>query len=105
MLFIRSASTDLYQRAIDQFMIDVEFYFGEIGSYINDLSNEERTLYLCAFILFLIYVIVARARRKYNPGSLGRQFAGAVLLIGVVLIGGGALIESGGGSYSGIFRI
>ena len=105
MIYTLSASTDLYQRAIDQFMIDVKFYFGEISSYFSDLSVEERTLYLCAFILFLIYVIVARARRKYNPGSLGRQFAGAVLLLGVVLIGGGALIESGGGSYSGIFRI
>jgi hypothetical protein len=86
-------------------MIDVEFYFGEIGSYFNDLSNEERTIYLCAFILFLIYIIVARARRKYNPGSLSRQFAGAIVLLGVVLIGGGFLIETGGGSYSGIFRI
>ena len=105
MLSMRSASTDLYQRAIGQFMIDVEFYFGEIGSYLNDLSNEERTLYLCGFILFLIYIIVARARRKYNPGSLSRQFAGAIVLLGVVLIGGGFLIETGGGSYSGIFRI
>ena len=105
MLYALSASSDLYQRAVDQFLIDVRFYVGEISSHFSDLSNEERTLYLCAFILFLIYVIVARARRKYNPGSLGRQFAGAVLLLGVVLIGGGALIESGGGTYSGIFRI
>ena len=105
MFYIRSASTDLYQRAMDQFMIDVQFYFGEISSYIKDLSNEQRMLYLCAFILFLIYVIIARARRKYNPGSLSRQFAGAVLLLGVVLVGGGALIESGGGNYRGIFQI
>lgn len=105
MLYALSASSDLYQRAIDQFLIDARFYFGEISSYFSDLSIEERTLYLCAFILFLIYIIVARARRKYNPGSLGRQFAGAILLLGVVLIGGGALIESGGGTYSGLFRI
>ena len=105
MLFIRSASTDLYQRAIDQFMIDVEFYFGEIGSYINDLSNEERTLYLCAFILFLIYVIVARARRKYNPGSLGRQFATAVLLLCAVFLGGSILFSAEPGSLGGIFAV
>ena len=105
MFFVLNASSDLYQRALDQFMVEVRFYFGEIGSHFNDLSIEERTLYLCAFILFLIYVIVARARRKYNPGSLSRQFAGAILLLGGGLIGGGALIESGGGTYSGIFRI
>ena len=105
MFFVLNASSDLYQRAIDQFMVEVSFYFGEIVSYFYGLSIEERTLYLCAFILFLIYMIVARARQKYNPGSLSRQFAGAILLLGVVLIGGGALIESGGGNYSGIFRI
>lgn len=105
MFFTRGASTNLYQRAIDQLMIDVNFYVGEISSYFNDLSNEERTLYLCAFILFLIYIIIARARRKYNPGSLSRQFAGAVLLLGTVLIGGSALFETGGGNYSGLFNL
>lgn len=105
MFFTRGASTDLYQRAIDQLMIDVNFYAGAVSSYFGGLSNEERTLYLCAFILFLIYIIIARARRKYNPGSLSRQFAGAVLLLGTVLIGGGALFETGGGNYSGLFDL
>lgn len=105
MFFTNSASTDLYQRAIGQFLIDVRFYFDDFIVYLNDTSTEERLLYLCVFILFLIYVIVARARRKYNPGSIGRQIIGAFLVIGVVLFAGGALIESGGGSYSGIFRL
>lgn len=101
----RNVSTELYQRAIDQFVIDAKFYFDEVQSYFLDLSSAERMLYLCAFILFLIYVIVARARRKYNPGSLGRQFAGAVLLLGVVLIGGNYLLGTGGGTYSGLFQL
>ena len=101
----RNVSTELYQRAIDQFVIDVKFYFDEVQSYFLDLTGAERMLYLCAFILFVIYVIVARARRKYNPGSLGRQFAGAVLLLGVVLIGGNYLLGTGGGTYSGLFQL
>ncbi len=105
MWFDRSASSGLYQRAIDQFMIDVKFYVGEIRTYFTDLTLEERLLALCVMILFLIYVIVARARRKYNPGSLGRQFATAVLVLGVVMIGGNIIFGTGAGAYSGIFEI
>ncbi|MEM7328761.1 MAG: hypothetical protein AAF437_08485 [Pseudomonadota bacterium] len=105
MWFERGTSSGLYERAIDQFMIDVKFYVGEIRSYFIDLTLEERLLALCVFIMFLIYVIVARARRKYNPGSLGRQFATAVLVLGVVMIGGNILFGKGAGAYSGIFSI
>lgn len=104
MFFGRSASSELYQRAIDQFMIDVQTYVGDVRDYFVDLTGPERMLYVCAFILFLIYVIIAQARRKYNPGSLSRQFAGAVLLLGVVLIGGNYVIGNGG-LYSGLFRL
>lgn len=105
MWFEHGSSSGLYERAIDQFMIDVKFYVGEIHSYFTDLTLEERLLALCVLILFLIYVIVARARRKYNPGSLGRQFATAVLVLGVVMIGGNIIFGTGAGAYSGIFDI
>lgn len=105
MWFQRSSNSGLYERAIDQFMIDVKFYVGEIRTYLIDLTLEERLLALCVLILFLIYVIIARARRKYNPGSLGRQFATAVLVLGVVMIGGNILFGAGPGAYRGIFSI
>lgn len=105
MWFEYGANSGLYQRAIDQFMIDVNFYVGEVRTYFVDLTIEERLLALCVFILFLIYVIVARARRKYNPGSLGRQFATAMLVLGVVMIGGNVLFGSGAGAFSGFFEI
>ena len=38
MFFVLNASSDLYQRALDQFMVEVRFYFGEIDSHFNDLS-------------------------------------------------------------------
>mgnify|MGYP001796168678 FL=1 len=105
MWFEHGSNTELYERAIDQFMIDVTFYFGEIHTYLIDLTLAERLLALCVMILFLIYVIVMRARRKYNPGSLGRQFATAVLVLGVVMIGGNIIFGSRAGAYSGIFSI
>ena len=107
MWFEHGSNSGLYERAIDQFMIDVKFYLGEVHTYFTDLTLEERLLALCVLIVFLIYVIVARARRKYNPGSLGRQFATAVLVLGVVMIGGNILFGSGAGAgaYRGIFSI
>lgn len=105
MFFGRNVSTNLYERAIDQFMVDVQYHVGEVHQYFVDLETAERMLFLSALILLLIYIIVARARRKYNPGSLGRQFIGAVLVLGIVLIGGNALYGTGGGTFSGIFKI
>lgn len=105
MWFEYGTNSGLYQRAIDQFMIDVTFYLDQIRTYFVDLTLEERLLALCVFILFLIYIIVARARRKYNPGSLGRQFGTAVLVLGVVMIGGNILFGSSAGEYSGLFEL
>ncbi|MEO1659857.1 MAG: hypothetical protein AAFR51_02630 [Pseudomonadota bacterium] len=105
MWFSRGTSSDLYQRAIDQFMIDVRFYFGEMRTFFVDLTLEERLLALCAFICVLIYIIVARARRKYNPGSLSRQFATAVLVLCAVFLGGGILFGAEPGSWGGIFAV
>ena len=105
MWFEYGTSSGLYQRAIDQFMIDVTFYVDQVRTYFIDLSLEERVLGLCVFILFLIYVIVTRARRRYNPGSVGRQFATAVLVLGVVMFGGNIIFGTGAGAYSGLFDL
>jgi len=105
MWFEYGASSGLYQRAIDQFMIDVTFYVDQVRTYFVDLTLEERLLGLCVFILFLIYVIVTRARRKYNPGSISRQFATAVLVLGVVMFGGNIIFGTGAGAYSGLFEL
>ena len=105
MLFGRNTSTELYQRAFDQFLVEVKFYFGEVQDYFIGLSEAERTLGLCLFILFIIYLIVARARRKYNPGSIGRQFVGAVVLVGMVLFVSDILFDSAPGAYSNLFEL
>ena len=105
MFFGRNGSSDIYRRAYDEFMGDVAFYLNEVSEYILELSMAERVFGLCVFILFLIYLIVARARRKYNPGSIGRQFVGAVVLVGVVLIVGDVLFDHTPGAYSSLFQL
>lgn len=105
MWFIREASSDVYQQAFDRFLVEVKFYIGEMRDYFIDLNDAERGLALCAFIMFLIYLIVARARRKYNPGSIGRQFVGAMVLLGMVLYGADILFDYSPGAYSNLFQL
>lgn len=105
MWFVRDVSSDLYRRAFDRFMVEVSFYFDEVRDYFLDLSSAERGLALCVFILFLVYLIVARARRKYNPGSIGRQFVGAMILVGMVVFAGDILFDHSPGAYSNLFRL
>ena len=105
MWFSREASSDVYQQAFDRFMLEVNFYFGEVRDYFIGLNDAERGLALCLFILFLIYLIVARARRKYNPGSIGRQFVGAVILVGMVLFVSDIMFDATPGAYSNLFKL
>lgn len=105
MWFVREASSDVYQQAFDRFKGEVGFYIGEVQDYFIGLNDAERGLALCAFILFLVYLIIARARRKYNPGSIGRQFIGAVMLVGMVLFVSDILFDSTPGAYSNLFRL
>ncbi|MEO0607575.1 MAG: hypothetical protein AAFY82_05045 [Pseudomonadota bacterium] len=105
MLFGRDGSTNIYRRAYEEFLGEVSFYLMEVRDYFVELTMPERVFALCMFILFLIYLIVARARRKYNPGSIGRQFVGAVILIGAVLIVGDIIFDHTPGAYSGLFEL
>lgn len=105
MWFTREVTSDVYQQAFDRFVVEATFYIGEVRNYFIDLSAAERGLALCAFIMFLIYLIVARARRKYNPGSIGRQFLGAMILLGMVLYGADILFDHSPGAYSNLFKL
>ena len=68
MLFGRNTSTELYQRAFDQFLVEVKFYFGEVQDYFISLSDTERTLALCLFILFIRLMLSDRlAERRVCP--------------------------------------
>lgn len=105
MWFTREVTSNVYQQAFDRFAGEVTFYFGEVRNYFIDLSDAERGLALCIFIMFLIYLIIARARRKYNPGSIGRQFVGAMILVGMVLYGADILFDYSPGAYSNLFKL
>ncbi len=98
-----SQNKDLYKAALNQFVSEAQFYAGQAQDYLVNLSMGERLLGLCAFIMLVMYIIVSRARRKYNPGSHGRQFVAAVILVSIVAFGTGWTFDSGEGSMSGLF--
>lgn len=105
MFFENIASNGEIRRAYEKFMSEVTYYLSDAKEYLIDLSMTERVFGLCIFILFLIYLIIARARRKYNPGSIGRQFVGAVIVVSAVLFAGDILFDHTPGAYASLFQL
>ncbi len=105
MWFTRESSSDVYQKAFDRFTLESGVYLGEVRDFFIGLNSAERGLVLCLFILFLIYLIIARARRKYNPGSIGRQFVGAIVLIGAVVLVSDIAFDATPGAYRNLFEL
>lgn len=97
------ASSDPYQAAFEQFMIEVRFYLGEVQTWIMDLSIGEQLLGLCAFVMVLMLFILTKARKKEDPGSNSRQFTGALVLVIIFAFGAGWTLDTGDGSLSHLF--
>ncbi|MEQ3745039.1 MAG: hypothetical protein ABNH53_02235 [Henriciella sp.] len=96
-------SVDPYKAAFEQFMIEVRFYLGEVQGWLLSLSDGEKILGLCAFVLFLLLMIVSKARRNEDPGSNGRQFSGALVLVMIFAFGTGWTLDAGNGSFAHLF--
>jgi hypothetical protein len=96
-------SVDPYKAAFEQFMIEVRFYLGEVQGWLMSLSDGEKILGLCAFVLFLLLMIISKARRNEDPGSNGRQFSGALVLVMIFAFGAGWTLDAGNGSFAHLF--
>ncbi len=96
-------SSDPYQAVFEQFMIEVRFYLGEVQGWLLSLSDGEKILGLCAFVLVLMLIIVSKARRNEDPGSNGRQFSGALVLVLIFAFGAGWTLDAGDGSFAHLF--
>lgn len=102
-----SASTKesgLYEAAWNQFVIELRDYAGDVGEWLGNLSIGHQILGLCAFVMVLMFLIVNSARRKADPGSNGRQFTGAMLLVIIMAFGVGWTVDGGTGSLSHLFH-
>ncbi len=98
-----AAEPGLYEAAWKQVMIDLRAYLGVVQSWIETLSETEKVVGLCVFVVVLMILIVNRSRRKRDPGSNGRQFTGALVLVVIFAFGAGFTVDTSGGSLSHLF--
>ncbi len=98
-----SIDTSQYREAFDRFVSEARLFLGDVEHWIQSLSSEEQMAGMAAFILVLMVLIVKGSRKKEDPGSNGRQFSGALVLVIIFAFGAGFAVESGGGSMSHLF--
>ena len=96
-------SNDPYQAAFDQFMIEAQYYLGEAQAMFSDFGTGEKLLGLSAFAMFVMFLIVSKSRKKEDPGSNGRQFTGALVLVMIFAFGAGWTLDTGNGSMAYLF--
>ncbi len=92
-----------YQAAWNQLVIELRSFFSEIQAWTQGLSMGEKVIGLCLFALILMFLIVTMARKKTDPGSNGRQFTGALVLVVIFAFGTGWSLDTSSGSLSHLF--
>lgn len=99
-----SKEPSLYEAAWNQFVIELRDYASDAVDWMTNLSAGHQILGLCAFAMVLMFLIVNASRRKADPGSNGRQFTGAILIIVIMAFGVGWTFDGGTGSLSHLFQ-
>ena len=92
-----------YEVAWNQFIIELRAYMGEVLDLIETLSMTEKVMGLCLFVFVLMMFILNASRRNVDPGSNGRQFTGALVLVVIFAFGAGWTVDTGSGSLAHIF--
>ena len=90
----------------DMFVVEVTALGEDLYDWVTTLSNEERVIGICLFIIVLIYMIFSRRVRKNTDTGSGRQFGGALVLVLIFACGAGwnMDVETSAGAFSHIFQ-
>lgn len=99
-----SKEPGLYEAAWNQFVIELRDYASDVADWLANMSIGHQILGLCAFVMVLMFLIVNASRRKADPGSNGRQFTGAILIVIIMAFGVGWTVDGGTGSLSHLFQ-
>ncbi len=101
------ATTDKYMSQAkyiwEMFVEEVQALGDDLYHWVTNLSDEERVIGICLFIVVLIYMIFSRRVRKETGTGNGRQFTGALVLVVIFAFGAGWGFDSNAGSLSYIF--
>ncbi len=90
----------------DMFVVEVTALGEDLYSWVTNLSDNERVIGICLFIMVLIYMIFSRRVRKNTDSGNGRQFGGALLLVLIFAFGAGwnMDVNSSAGSLAHVFQ-
>lgn len=85
----------IYSRLMHRFVLDVREAFHQFVIWLGRLSDGERLILFCAFILLLLTFFIHRdsnGKRRRIP--IWRQFGGSILIIMIVGFGAGWFFDS-----------
>ena len=85
------------------FVREVQLLGDDLYHWVTTLSDQERMIGICVFILVLMYMIFSRRVKKDVDTGSGRQFSGALLLVIIFAFGAGWSMDTSAGSFSYIF--
>ncbi|MEZ5997998.1 MAG: hypothetical protein R3B98_04830 [Hyphomonas sp.] len=89
-----SSGGSFYEHTWDEFLVVARDFVDDTTDWMNGLSDTERLMGLCIFILLLfLLTIVNSSKREREPGK-ARSFTGAFLLIVMFSFVAGLLIDS-----------
>jgi hypothetical protein len=87
------ASTGSVRRAFDKFSLEAGRFAGDVELFLARLGDAEKLLGLTAFILVLMFLVVRRPTNQKESGSMGRQFALALVIVVIFSFGVGWMFD------------
>ncbi|MEE9380445.1 MAG: hypothetical protein V3V03_03485 [Hyphomonadaceae bacterium] len=82
----------------NQIIFDAKYMMTDLNVWLQRLSESEKLLGLCIFILVLLYFVIRRPSDQKESGAMGRQFAMALVVVVFFSFGIGWLVDDGAGS-------
>lgn len=98
-----SSEVGPYEAAWNQFVIEFRSWIGDVQVWIDTLTTGEKIIGICLFALALLTMIIMKSKSKSDPGSNGRQFTVALVLVVIFAFGAGWTLDTGSGSLSHLF--
>ena len=78
---ITNAAQDVYDRAQSEFVDLFDNFFADLSHWFGRLSDIERLVGLCAFILVLFLLVLVKATTRESRPGKARSFVGSFTLV------------------------
>lgn len=88
----------------DLFVIEVTALGEDLYYWVTHLSDEERTIAICIFIVVLMFMIFSRRLKQNDEPGTGRNFTGAFFVVVILAFGAGWSMDTSAGSLSHLFK-